>query len=492
MASVRGRVGAIAASGAMAYGLYDDSINRTVRFYSVAFPAYLHYEVTDRFLTWREANASTRAEAFTKLHNFYSPIMRNNVLRMRGFFLKAAQLMSTREDFVPPPYLEWTTKMQNEAPITFTSLEAQEIVTREIGDVFTDWVDDPIGSASIGQVYKARLRDTGEWVAVKVQSPNAEHQFKSDLRSCKFFCCIALPHLVVSLDEIERQFITEFDYQLEAKNLNEIHHNLIVKGPWASAVVVPKARMDLCAKHVLVMDFVPGRKVSDIFNEHLAALAAKEQKSIETIKTELKAKLLKEGLTNVSNRWWMLALNQIFRNSSSVNVVDLLRTAMEVHGYQIFMNGTFNGDPHPGNLILTPDGRLGLLDFGQVKRLSPERLEQIARLIIALNDDDRDKIVSVALEMGSSNTFNIPDVIYRQTAFWFDRDTPDVTQGLDIHKFLEEMERRDPQKVLCQDLVMVSRCSVMLRSLGLTLGLRVRTTDYWREYADSFLTRYRK
>ena len=93
--------------------------------------------------------------------------------------------------------------------------------------------------------------------------------------------------------------------------------------------------------------------------------------------------------------------------------------------------------------------------------------------------------------MGSSNKYNIPDVIYRLTAFWFDRDTPDITQGLDIHKFLEEMERQDPQKKLCQDLVMVSRCSVMLRSLGLSLGLRVRTTDYWRPYADEFLEKYR-
>jgi predicted unusual protein kinase regulating ubiquinone biosynthesis (AarF/ABC1/UbiB family) len=133
---------------------------------------------------------------------------------------------------------------------------------------------------------------------------------------------------------------------------------------------------------------------------------------------------------------------------------------------------------------------LGLIDFGQVKRLSPERVEQFSRLVIALNDDDRDQICEIAKEIGCNNRHNIPDVVYRLTAFWIDRDTPDITLGLDIHKFLEEMERRDPQKELCQDLVMVSRCSVMLRSLGLSLGMRVRTSDYWRSYAEEYLAKY--
>jgi aarF domain-containing kinase len=484
------------ALGAGIVGWHDDSVNRSVRFYSIAFPAYVHYELTDRFLRWKGISEGSEEwnTSFQNLHLRYSPIMRDNVLRMRGFFLKAAQLMSTREDFVPATYLEWTTRMQNEAPVTFSPSEAKEIVERDLKQpwesLFTDWEQDPVGSASIGQVYKAKKKSTGEIVAVKVQAPEAERQFKSDLRACKFFCKLALPHLVVSLEEIERQFATEFDYEREARNLEEIRHNLVEVGPWASSVEVPKPHLDLCSKRVLVMDFIDGRKVSDIFADYLESIAAKEKKSVETIKSEFKHRILQEGLTDTHARWWQLFFNSWFR--STPNAVDLLETAMKVHGHQIFVNGTFNGDPHPGNLVLVKNsGKLGLLDFGQVKRLSPQRLEQIARLIIALSDDNKAEIVKIALEMGSSNKYNIPDVVYRQTVFWFDRDTPDVTMGLDIHKFLEEMERRDPQKVLCQDLVMVSRCSIMLRSLGLSLGLRVRTTDYWRPYAQAFLDQYK-
>lgn len=496
MKKILSRTATLTLPPALYFGTNDDSLTRALRFYSIAVPAYVHYEIADRMS--RKESEDTRRKIFDQLHNTYSPIMRDNVLRMRGFFLKAAQLMSIREDYLPPQYLEWTVKMQNEAPVTFSSDDAKRIICEDFGcesisDIFSEWDDEAVGSASIGQVYRAKLKSYGKTVAVKIQSPNAESQFKSDLRACKIFCKFALPHLVVSLEEIERQFLTEFDYRLEARNLGEIANNL---KSWGNKVVVPQPHTEFCSKHVLTMDFVQGRKVSDIFREYLEVIAGQQHKSVQEVKNEFKDKVLKQGLTDTNSRWWTLQMHRLlsmFQKSSlpGINVVDLLDTAMRVHGHQLFVNGAFNGDPHPGNLMLCPDGRLGLVDFGQVKRLSPERLEQIARLVIALSDDDREAICRIALELGSRNLYNDPDTIYRLTAFWLDRDTPDITMGLDIHKFLEEMERRDPQQVLCQDLVMVCRCSVMLRSLGLSLGLRVRTTDYWRPYAEAYLKSYR-
>ena len=485
----------------------DDSLNRALRFYSVAVPAYLHYEFADRW--YSGADPLLRDRIFNQLHDKYSPIMRSHVLKMRGFFLKAAQLMSVREDYLPPQYLEWTSAMQSEAPVTFSPDEAKAIVCSELGlkrieDTFAEWTDEPIGSASIGQVYRAKLRESNTVVAVKVQSPNVEAQFRSDLRACKLFCRVALPHLVVSLEEIERQFLTEFDYSLEAQNLDQVRRNLTEVGGWGSKVVVPRPHHELCTKRVLVMDFVEGRRVIEIFRDFLEKMAKNQNKSLDQIKRELTQWILKQGLTNVAERKWSIDLHRWTRSfvrittfgffgqdsDLPVNPVDLLETAMKVHGHQIFVDAAFNGDPHPGNLMVTPEGKLGLIDFGQVKRLSPQRLEQFARLVIALNDEDRDRVCAIAREIGCENVKNEPDVVYRLTAFWLDRDTPDITGGLDIHKFLEEMEKRDPQKSLCQDLVMVGRCSVMLRSLGLSLGLRVRTTDYWRPYAEDYLRRY--
>ena len=497
----------LTATSALLGGAYfyqtDDSVNRTLRFYSVAVPAYVHYELTDRFS--QNLPAAERDRLFNNLHEKYSAILHSHVLKMRGFFLKAAQLMSIREDYLPPQYLEWTTKMQSEAPVVFSPEEAKKIIEKEFpgqniwDEIFSDFCPIPVGSASIGQVYKARLRSTNEWVAIKVQSPNVESQFRADLKACKAFCRIALPHLVVSLEEIERQFLTEFDYQLEAKNLNEIRNNLLPE--WSDKVVVPRPFLDLCTKRVLVMEFVEGRKVSEIFNEYIEQLAERKQVNVREMKSLLRDQLMKQGLSHTEWRKWSDQILKIgasllsvvsfgaYRPPKIFDAVSLLETAMAVHGHQIFRNRTFNGDPHPGNILLTPDGKLGLIDFGQVKRLPEEITAKFAKLVIALNDDDRDTVCRIASEIGCENEKNIPDVVWRLTAFWMDRDTPDVTLGMDIHKFLEEMERLDPQKKLCQDLVMVGRCSVMLRSLGLSLGLRVRTSDYWRPYAEEYLAK---
>ena len=110
--------------------------------------------------------------------------------------------------------------------------------------------------------------------------------------------------------------------------------------------------------------------------------------------------------------------------------------------------------------------------------------------MIALNKNEKNTVCDLMKEMGSETQNNDCDTLFKLTAFWLDRDTNDITDGLDMHKFLQLMEKRDPQKQLCQDLVMVSRCSVMLRSLALGLGLRVRTTDYWRPYAEAFLEKF--
>ena len=94
---------------------YDEGFKRCVTFWVVAMPPYLHYCYVD----WATKNLSyaERARRFEPLHDKYSPIVRDAALDIRGFYLKAAQMMSTREDFVPPQYIEWCEKVQNEAPV---------------------------------------------------------------------------------------------------------------------------------------------------------------------------------------------------------------------------------------------------------------------------------------------------------------------------------------------------------------------------------------
>jgi aarF domain-containing kinase len=480
-----------------AYAYYDEGLRRSTRFWSFVLPAYLHYEFYDYFYK----DPVQRSIAFNRLHDKYSPMAESIVLDLRGYFLKFAQMMSVRDDFTPLQYLSWCRRIQDQAPVTFSSSEARAIAERESGATFDEWEDVPIGSASIGQVYKAKL--DGETVAVKVQGPHVERQFRIDMKQLRRFCELAMPQFVAPLKEIEAQFMTEFDYSAEAQNLERVRSNL-TKGNWGSRVVVPRAYIAYCTKNVLVMEYLKGRKILDLLEDYLAREAKRQGKPAETVQAEFMEKM--RTSEKYDNDWdeyllrksWVLTTT--FLNTlkwltfgllgppdtslASIDTLDVINTVMKVHGYQVLVDGEFNGDPHPGNLLLLEDGRIGLIDFGQVKRLSEDSRRKIAQLFIAINDRDVDRTFALTKEIGIKTKYSDKMTQYRTATFWLDRDTPDVTGGLSIHRFLELMEKQDPAIELSRDIVMVGRCSLMIRSLACALGLKVGTSDYWREYAE--------
>ncbi|CAE7824476.1 ABC1K3, partial [Symbiodinium necroappetens] len=135
-----------------------------------------------------------------------------------------------RDDYIPPQYLAWAKKLQDEAPVSLSSTEARQFIAAELGlsepqgldAVFEDWSPLPIGSASIGQVYLAKLRSSRERVAVKVQMPGAEHLFRVDIKTLKLFTSFAFPWAVDHMNELEAMFESEFDYALERDALKQI------------------------------------------------------------------------------------------------------------------------------------------------------------------------------------------------------------------------------------------------------------------------------
>ena len=472
----------------------DEGIRRSARFWSFAFPAYLHYELYDYL--YRD-HPLERSQAFNRLHDIYSPRAESLVFSLRGYFLKAAQLMSVRDDFTPPQYLAWCRRIQDQAPVTFTSQRAREIA-EEGGVRYDSWDDIPIGSASIGQVYRARLN--GQDVAVKVQGDDVERQFRIDMKQLRRFCELAMPQFVAPLREIEAQFMTEFDYRAEAQNLKRVRENLM-NSPWASKVVVPKPFEEYCSKRVLVMEYLKGVKLTDLLERYLNDEALRQRRNADEVRLEFMEQL--RVMDSFNNTWseymkrhaWLATVRTINAckwlvgitpdtSLTSIDTMDLLNTVMKVHGYQVLVNGEFNGDPHPGNLLLLDDGRVGLIDFGQVKRFTDDVRMQIARLVIAINQRDVDTTTALLEDIGIVSKYSNTEVQYRLASFWLDRDTPDITGGLTIHRFLEEMEKIDPAIEVSRNLVMVCRCSVMIRSLACALGLKVGTTDYWLEYAN--------
>jgi aarF domain-containing kinase len=212
--------GSLGAAGLGSAALYerDEGVRRSVAFWSRALPVYAHY----RWLQYVELPAcavpldSAESERrFNVLHELYAPRVEALALEMRGFYVKGAQLVSTRDDILPDAHLRWCKRMQAEVPTPFPPDEARRVVEAAMGgpegfaSTFSEWGAEPIGAASIGVVHRARLAD-GREVAVKVMAPGIEKKFRSDIGTVKRFCKLAMPQHVSALDEIEKQFFTEF------------------------------------------------------------------------------------------------------------------------------------------------------------------------------------------------------------------------------------------------------------------------------------------
>lgn len=438
--------------------------------------------------------------------------------------------MSCQDDFVPPAYMRWVKDTQDKVPSEFPGRDARDYVTavlldeqnKHFDDIFSEWDDEPLGVASIGQVHRAVLRKTGEVVAVKFLVPGIETKFRSDIHTLKAFCQLAMPQHVSAFDEIEKQFCTEFDYVAEGRHLQTIAD--LISPKWSKEVVIPRPKMEHCSKTVLVMEFLEGKKLVDGIREQYKVLAENEGRSFDEMLAEQKAamaagtfKFKSIGASRAERRWleWYLLLKDAVRPvnlsrfawnntlgwflgfakyEKSVLPVDLghmLEVLAHVHADQIFEHGIFNGDPHPGNILLLKDGRLGLIDYGQVKRMTlPQRLIY-ARLIVAHASDDKSEVVHIHFkEMGNVTRNMRADIGYLMNAFYHDRDTPDILQGHNIATFVDWLEAEDPMIMLASDYLFAARVSIMLRGMAKAFGLQVKMSTMWEKEARDLLHKH--
>ena len=282
-------------------------------------------------------------------------------LERRGpAYVKLGQLLSTRSDLLPPAYLDALSRLQDRVePFSFSDVE--RIVQQELGvrlsKGFQPFDNVPVAAASLGQVHRATLRD-GRAVAVKVQRPDAREQVTSDLAAFADVAEFLDRHTdagrIASFGEIVEEFRTtileELDYRREARNLKTLKKNLAR----FRRLIVPAPIDDYSTGRVLTMEYVTGTKIT--------------------------------------------ALNPVVHIDLNPNrLVDQLFRA---YLRQIIIDGFFHADPHPGNLLVTEDGRLALLDLGMISRLAPPRQEQLLKLMLAVADGRGDEASAVAMQIG--------------------------------------------------------------------------------------------
>ena len=283
-------------------------------------------------------------------------------------FIKFGQILSTRNDILPEDYCAELKKLQDKVP-PFPDEEAKAIIKEELGkttdELFQSFSEKPVACASIAQVYKATL-PSGEIVAIKIRRPNIEKRIQADLAIMEDLSRLLEKYVqearairpTTLVREFGRQLQQEMNLLVEANNLERF--NILNQNE--SRLKLVKLYRDLSTSHILTMEFVTGTKISN--TEKLRSLN--------------------------------LDLKTIAKNGASVIIS------------QIFDQGFYHGDPHPGNILVQDDGRICFLDFGAMGKLTKEQRMLLAEGLVAVVRRRDDELLRVVLKL-SSNGDDIKD-----------------------------------------------------------------------------------
>ena len=280
--------------------------------------------------------------------------------RLGPTFVKLGQVLSTRADLLPDSYLTALARLQDEvAPVPFVDIEKtlREELGVRLSHAFKKLDRTPLAAASLAQVHRAVLRD-GRTVAVKVQRPGIRLQAADDLEVLESVASMAERVSATAaryeVGRLVREFratlLREVDYRIEAENLRALSRNL----SGFERVFVPQPVAEYSTSRVLTMDYVAGTKVTAL------STAARE----------------------------------------AVDSADLADVLFAAYLKQIFVDGFFHADPHPGNLLVTSDGRLAMLDLGMVAHLTPRFQDLLLQLLVAIADGRGDEAAKHALRLG--------------------------------------------------------------------------------------------
>ena len=275
-------------------------------------------------------------------------------------FIKLGQLLSTRPDLVPPEYLEELRKLQHAVP-PFPLADIERILQEELhqprSEIFSEFSETPLAAASIAQVHRACLV-TGDAVVVKVQRPGIDRLIETDLHilmavarllekrvaELRHYDPVALVH------EFSKSVRRELDFTMEGANTDTFFQHY-GEDP---NVKIPQVFWDFSSRRVLVLEEIQGIPIDQI--EQIEAL----------------------GLD---------------RKTLAANCLDLFFI-------QIFEQGCFHADPHPGNLMVLADGCIALIDFGLVGRLNREMLNYLSSWFVAILTQDVEEMVKIYMRMG--------------------------------------------------------------------------------------------
>ncbi len=385
-----------------------------------------------------DGNGSTNAEQLP-----------NDLERLGPTFVKLGQLLSSRADLLPPKYLKALSRLQDKVK-PFPYQDVETIVESELGTrinkAFSLFEPEPMAAASLGQVHRAALHD-GRPVVVKVQRPNIVSQMEQDFAALQELARFLHRHtkigqryqLLKILDEFENTLSHELDYRREATNMVSLAKNL-AKFP---EIKVPLPIDGYTTRKLLTMEYVEGANITE-----------------------------------------MSAIGRL-----EVEGAKLAEELFQAYLQQILVDGIFHADPHPGNILITSDHRIGLLDLGMVGHTSSGMQENLLKLLLAISEGESDDAAEIAVRISNPSTdFDETDFARKIAHLVAEEQNATLTE-LDVGKIILEVGRSAAETGLYvpTELSLLGKTLLQLDQVGRILDPKFDPNESIRRNASQIL-----
>lgn len=363
-------------------------------------------------------------------------------------YVKFGQVLSNRPGILPDELIAELSKLQDRVP-PFPVDELKHVIEQDLGastaDLFSYFDNQPLASASIAQVHKAQTKD-GKLIVLKVQRPGIAAVIEEDvamLRDLAYLFEKYVPELrslrpTQLVKVFEKSILEELDFEKEKGHTIRFRH-LLKDEPYA---YVPEVIQEFCSRHVIALQYVEGTKINQ-----------REQ-------------LRKDGF----------------------DLKEIARRGFDIYFRQIFEFGYFHADPHPGNILVMKDGKICLLDFGMVGRLSDQDKNLITDLVIGLGKNDLERVVMAAEKLQGA-PIEDKTAFEKDMQIFIDEFGNTSVKDLNLNDVLMRT-RALVQKYNLQlnpDMFLLLRTTSMLEGLGISLDPNFRSLDVIRPYASRLL-----
>ncbi len=388
----------------------------TMAFYTLRFKKYLH----------RPGWVKSKRE---ELYISQARLFRDTAVELGGLLIKLGQFISTRVDLLPKASIQELSGLQDEVkPVDFEDIKKQ--VFSEFGlameDIYSHVKAEPVAAASLGQVHYGVLSN-GQEVAIKVMRPGIEELVRIDLNAIKqvvrWLKVFTDWERFIDMDaiyiEFEETLWNELDYLLEGSNAEKIANN----SREDKELLVPGIIWEYTRTRVLTMEYMRGIKITD--HDQIQA--------------------------------------------AGINSKQVAAHLLNIYVRQILVDGFYHADPHPGNLFVTKEGKVIMVDFGMVGSVSMELRLTLVDMVKAIVRRDYDTVVDYLMKLGFVHYQAEKNALTRAVAIFLDHILGEAQElsTVDLHNFLQDLERL----LYEQPFQVPSRFTFLGRALGTLYGI---------------------